>query len=160
MIQLQEIRNEKVHGKDEATKQQKRKAKAVISVRALHNLEEQVRPSNSFLFYPDVEEEIEHATTVKLEGFIAIKTRPIHNSVSKWADQATSKVKSIVEYIKTGGKNNRAVLERLEKRYRDHFQHKTHKKPKKKTKGRDSTVYYTMRQMSQSSFISLNNDLY
>ena len=37
-----------------------------------------------------------------------------------------SKVKSIVEWIKTGGKNNREVLERLEKRYRDHFRHKEH----------------------------------
>ena len=32
MIELWEIRNEEVHGKEEAVKQQKRKAKAVISV--------------------------------------------------------------------------------------------------------------------------------
>ena len=32
------IRNEEVHGKEEATKQQKRKAKAAISVQALHDL--------------------------------------------------------------------------------------------------------------------------
>ena len=31
-----------------------------------------------------------------------------------------------------GGNNNRAVLERLEKRYRDHFRHKAHKKPQKR----------------------------
>ena len=63
---------------------------------------------------------MEHATAAKLEGSIVMKTRPIHNSVSKWADRATSKVKSVVEWIKTGGKNNKAVLERLEKRYIDH----------------------------------------
>ena len=62
MIVLWEIRNEEVHGKEEeATKQQKRKAKAAISVRALHKLQDQVCPSDSFLFYPDMEEEIKHA---------------------------------------------------------------------------------------------------
>ena len=59
-------------------------------------LQDQARPSNLFLFYRDVEGEIEHATAAKLEGFIVMKTRPIHNSISKWADQATSKVKSII----------------------------------------------------------------
>ena len=54
-----------------------------------------VLASDSFLFYSDIEEEIEHATAVKLEGFIVMKTSPTHNSVGKWADQATSKVKSI-----------------------------------------------------------------
>ena len=87
MIELLEIRNKEVHGKDEATKQQKRKAKTAISIQALHNLQEKDCPKNSYLlFYPDVEEDIEHTTATKLEGFIAIKTRPIHNSVSKWAN--------------------------------------------------------------------------
>ena len=90
MIELWEIRNKEVHGKDEATKQLKKKANAAISVRALYNLQEQARPSNSFLFYPDVEEEIKHAIAAKLERFIAMKIRPIHNNVYKWADQATS----------------------------------------------------------------------
>ena len=40
MIELWEIRNKEVHGKEEATKQQKRKAKAAISTRFLHNLQE------------------------------------------------------------------------------------------------------------------------
>ena len=116
MIDLWEMRNEEVHGKDKATKQQKRKDKAAIAVRALHNLQEQARPSDSFLFYSDVEEEIEHATAAKLKGFIILKIRPIRNSIRKWAKRSTSKVKSIIEWIKTGGKNNRAALERLEKR--------------------------------------------
>ena len=100
MIDLQELRNEEVYGKEEATKLQNRKAKAAISVQALHNLHDlQViaRPSDSFLFYQDVGKEIKHATAAKLEGFIVMKTRPIHNSVSKRAEQAKSKVKSIVE---------------------------------------------------------------
>ena len=89
-----------------------------------------------------------------------MKTRPIHNSVSKWAKQSTSKVKSIVEWIRTGGKNNKEAIERIEKRLRDHFRHKAHTKPKKKTKRRDSTIYSTMRQTALSDFISLKNDLY
>ena len=84
MIDLQEMRNEQVHGKEEATKQQKRKVKAAISVQALRDLQKIACPSDSFLFYQDVEGEIEHATAAKLEGFITMKTKPIHNSVSKW----------------------------------------------------------------------------
>ena len=147
MIDLWELRNEEVHGKEEATKQQKRKGKAAISVQALYDLQEIARTSDSFLFYHDVEEEIEHATTAKMEGFIAMKPRPIHNSVSKWAKQAKSKIKSIVEWIKTGRKNNRAVIERVEKRHRDHFQHKAHKKPKKKRK--EGTVQYISQRYKQ-----------
>ena len=41
MIDLLEIRNKEVHGKKEAAKQQKRRAKAAISVRALHELQDQ-----------------------------------------------------------------------------------------------------------------------
>ena len=121
MIELWKIRNKEVHGKDKATKQQKRKAKAAISVRALQDLQEQAHPSDSFLFYPDVEEEIKHALAAKLEGFIAIKNRPIYNSVSKWANQATSEVKLIIELTQTGGNNNIVVLKRPEKRYRAHL---------------------------------------
>ena len=121
MIDLWEMRNEDMYGKEEATKQQKRKAKAAITVQALHNLQEQARPSGSVLFYSDVGNEIENATSTKSEGFIAMKNRPIHNSVSKWANRAKNTVKTIIEWIKTGGTNNRAVLEKLEKRYRDHF---------------------------------------
>ena len=81
-----------------------------------------------------MEEEIQHATIAKLEGFITIKTRPINNSASKRANWAPSKVKSIIEWIKMGGKNNRAALERLEKRYRDQFRNKAHKNHGRKRK--------------------------
>ena len=87
-----------------------------------------------------------------------MRTRPITNSVSKWAKQAICTVKSIVEWIKTGGQHNREKLERLEKRYRDHFRHNAHKKPQKKKKGSDSTVHPTLRQTSLSGFVSLNNN--
>ena len=97
MIELQELRKKEVHGKEEAIKQDKRKAKVAISVRALHDLQDLAHPSDSFLFYPDVEEEIKQATVAKLEGFIVMKTKPIYNSVSKWAERAKSGIKSIVE---------------------------------------------------------------
>ena len=85
MVDLWETRNKEVHSKEETTKQQKRKDKAAITVWALHKLEEQARPSNSNLFYQDVEESIKLATAATLEGFIAMKTRPINNSVREWA---------------------------------------------------------------------------
>ena len=50
MIDLWEMRNEDVHGKEEVPKQQKRKAKAAINMRALHKLEVIARPSDSMLF--------------------------------------------------------------------------------------------------------------
>ena len=77
-------------------------------------------------------EEIKHATAAKLEGFIVMKTRLINNSVSKWAKRATHKVKSIIEWITMTGKDNIAALERIEKRYRDHFRHEAHLKNNRK----------------------------
>ena len=118
--------------KEEARKQQKRKAKTAVSVRVLHKLEEIARPSDSILFYQDVEKAIEQGTAMKLEGFIAIKMRPIHNSVEKWAERTKSGAKSIVGWIRTRGKKNREIIERAEKRQRDHIWHEAHKKLKRK----------------------------
>ena len=160
MIDLWEMRNEEVHGKEEATIQQKRKEKAAITVRALHKLEEQARPSDSILFYQDVEATIERVPATTLEAFIAMKTKPINNSVREWAKRSTGRVKSIVDWIRVGGKNNKEAIDRIEKRQRDFYQHKAHKKSKKKKRSRDSTVYSTMRQTALSGFISLKNDLY
>ena len=121
IISLWELRNEEVHGKEEVTKQQKRKAEAAIRVRALHNRQEIARPSDSFLFYQDIGEEIKHAIVVKLDEFNAMKTKLIHNSVNKEAKRAKRNVKLIVKQIRIGGKNNRTILKRVEKRDRDHF---------------------------------------
>ena len=96
------------------------------------------------LFYQDVEKEIEQETTAKLEGFVAMKTRPIHNSVKKCADKAISGAKSVVGWFRTGEKMNREIIERAERvenRQRDHFKNEQYKKPQNKTKSRDSTVY-------------------
>ena len=82
MIDIWEVRNEEVHDKEEALKQQKRKAKAAVSARTLHQLQDQSQPSDTFLFYWDAEEEIKNATAAKLEGFIAMKTKPITNNVT------------------------------------------------------------------------------
>ena len=80
---LWEMRYEEVYGEEEVTKQQKRKEKAAISVRELHNLQEIARPSHAKIFYEDVEKEIEKGTAATVEGFVTIKTRPIHNSIKK-----------------------------------------------------------------------------
>ena len=70
-----------------------------------------------------------------------MKTKPITNSVTKWAEKETYKVKSIIEWIRTGGKDNEEAIKRLDKQNRDHFRHKAHKKSWKKKKGGDSTVH-------------------
>ena len=56
--------------------------------------------------------------------------------------------------------SNSRKRERKEKRQRIQFKNEQYKKPRKKTKSRNSTVYSTMRQQSLCGFISLNNDLY
>ena len=102
MIDLWEMRNEEVHGKEEVTIQQKRKEKVAITVRALHKLEEQARLSDSILFYQDVEATIERVPAVTLEAFVAMKNKLINNSVREWAKRSTGKVKSIVDWIRVG----------------------------------------------------------
>ena len=154
------MRKEAVQGKEEVTKQQKRKEKASVSVQDLHKLREIAHPSVSMLFYQDVEKGIEQGTAAKLEGFVAMKTRPIHNSVKKWADRAISCAKSVVGWIRTGGKKNKEIIERTENRQREQFKTEQYKKSRKKTKSRDSTVYSTMRQTSLCGFTFLKNDLY
>ena len=107
-----------------------------------------------------METEIEKATAATLEGFVAMKTKPIHNSVKQWADRAVIGVKSLIGWFRTGEKKNREIIERTENRQRIQFKNEQYKKPRKKNKSRDSTVYSTMKQQSLSGFISLHNDLY
>ena len=121
MIDLWKMRNEDVHGKEEVTKQQKRKTKEVISVSVSHKLKEIARRSDSMLFYQDVEKEKEQETAAKLERYITMKTRPIYHSVYKWADRAISGAKSVVDWIRTEQKKKREIVEKAEKRQQDHF---------------------------------------
>ena len=156
MIDLWEMRKEEVYGKEEITRQQIRKEKAATRVQALHKLQEIARQRDEKLFYADVDKQIETSTAATLEGFVAMKTKPIHNSVKQWADRAKLGVKSILGWIRTGGKKNREIIERTERR---HTAHKKQKNKKKTIKG-DSTVYSTSGQTSLCGFISLKNDLY
>ena len=107
-----------------------------------------------------MEKEIETGTAATLEGFVTMKTRPIHNSVKQWADRAVIGVKSVIGWFRTGGKKNREIIERTENGQRAQFKNEQHKKPRKKIKSRDSTVYSTMRQTSLCGFIPLQINLY
>ena len=106
-----------------------------------------------------MEATIERVPAATLEGFIAMKTRAINNSVKKWAKWSTGRVKSIVDWI-VRGMNNKEAVDRIEKRQRDFYRHEAHKKPRKKKRKKDSAVYSTMRQTALSGFISLKKDLY
>ena len=160
MLELWELRNDEIHGKEEAAIEHKRKERVAMTVRQLHKLEEHARPSDSNLFYQDMEATIERVPAATLEAFIAMKTKAIHNSVREWAKRSTGKCKSIVHWIRIKGKNNTEAIERLEKRQREFYRHEAHKKPRKKKRNRDSAVYSTMRQTALSGFTSLKNDLY
>ena len=70
-------------------------------------------------------------------------------------------IKSVINWIGTGGKENQEAIKRLDRQKWDQFIHEAHKKPRKKRKkGEDGTVYSTLGQTSMSSFVSLNNTLY
>ena len=159
MIELWEMRNKEVHGKEAAAIEQKRKERAAITVRELHKLEEQSRASDSILFYQDVKATIEQVPAATLEAFIAMKTKAINNSVKKRAKWSTGRVRSILNWI-VRGTNNKEAVDRIEKRQRDFYRHEAHKKPRKKKRKKDSTVYSTMRQTALSGFIFLKNNLY
>ena len=47
----------------------------------LHKLQETARPSDAKLFYADMDRQIETSTAATLEGFVAMYTKSIHNSV-------------------------------------------------------------------------------
>ena len=100
-----------------------------------------------------MEKQIKISTAETLEGFVAMKTKPIYNSVKQWVDRAKLGVKSIIGWIRKGGKNNREIIERTENRERRQFEKEQYKNPRKKNKGRGSTVYSTMKPQSLSGFV-------
>ena len=112
------MRNKEINGKEEVETQQKRIAKATISVCMLHKLQVQSRLQDAFLFYHNLEEEIQKATEAQLEGFIALKINAITNSITKWTERSIFKVKSVIEWICTGEKRNMGVIEQLDQRRR------------------------------------------
>ena len=78
---------------------QKRKEKAAVSVRDLHKLQEIAHSSDARLFYEDAKKEIEKRTAATLEKFVAMETKPIHNSVKQWVDRAVIGVKSVIGWL-------------------------------------------------------------
>ena len=76
-----------------------------------------------------MEEELEKATAAQLEGFIAMKTKVITNSITQWAKRLTIKVKSVLEWIRTGGKENEEAIEQIDQRKQGHFLYEAHRKP-------------------------------
>ena len=80
-----------------------------------------------YLFHPDVEIVIEEATAIRLESFIAMKTKAIYNSMLRWADISTRSAKSILHYFQSEKKE---AIERIHKRQQNQFIHEEHNKPR------------------------------
>ena len=72
--------------KEEGTKKTNKKRKKVTRVRALHKLQEIARPSNTKLFYADVDKQIKKSTVAR--------------------SQITNRMD------RTRGKNNREIIEK------------------------------------------------
>lgn len=98
-------------------KQHKRKAKTAKYMYVLEHYTSNKTSHNPVAHLCSIRmqlvEERENATAAKWKGFIiAMKTKAITNSVIKWAERATRKVQSRVEWIKTGGKNNKEAIQK------------------------------------------------
>ena len=61
-IELWEQRNEEVHGKTEAQRQNRRLEKLSTEVRHLHTMRHLTRPSDEFIFHDNVDQFLEKAT--------------------------------------------------------------------------------------------------
>ena len=73
MIDLWEIRNKEIHDKDKTKRSKRGKPRQQSVCETYINYRiKPVQVMHSY-FYWDVEEEIEHATAAKLEGFITIE---------------------------------------------------------------------------------------
>ena len=166
MIELWELRNEEVHGKEENEQQQKRKERAAILVRALHTKRDLARPSDSFLFFSDLDAEIESSSAIQLESFISMKTKAINNSVTMWKYQSTHEVLPILVWLRPY-QNNNNTINNIQKRKRNKFIHEENNKPRRKNKNnnnkrhkRDSTKHTHLKQTSLSGYVSLTTTLY
>ena len=63
-IELWEQRNEEVHGKTEAQKQNRGLEKLSTEVQHLHSMRNLTRPSDEFIFHEDAELFLEKATAI------------------------------------------------------------------------------------------------
>ena len=153
-IELWELRNEEVHGKTNEQQQRRRKERLCIEVRALHAMKDKVRPSDSYLFHPDVEEYLEAATASTIANYIVSHRKYILGSVDKWAKKAADKTRSILNWFVPkldGG------IERLHKTQRDKFIHDAYNKKKRR---KQKAVTCNLTQSSISAFVTLNQNLY
>ena len=91
----------------------KKKKKYMVKKKQLQEI---ARPSDTMIFCQDMKKEIEKGTAALLERYVAMEMRPIHNSVKKLEDRAISGAKSVVGWIRSGGKKNREITERIENR--------------------------------------------
>ena len=92
--------------------------KAATRVQELHKLQEIACLSDAKLLYADVQKQIKKSTVTTLKGFVAMETKPIHNSVKQRANRVVIVVKSIIGWIRTGGINNNISLKIIFRRFR------------------------------------------
>ena len=155
-IELWEQRNEEVHGKTEAQKQNRRLAKLSTEVRHLHSMRHLTRPSDDFLFYDDdeLEQFLEKATATTAANFISTNKRIIKHSIVAAKKQAITHTKNILHWlkpIKDGG------IERIQKWKRNRLVHDAFSKKKKR---KEVTAAPREMQSSLVGYITLQGDLH
>ena len=159
MIELWELRNTEVHGKEENHKQKVRKDRASKIVRELHGQQDLTRPSDGHLFHPNVDEYIEESEAIQLKTYVQIHTAPIMSSIKKWAENSTKRVETIMRWFQPETEEG---LIRIFSRQRNGLMYDAYskKKRRKKMKNKGGTGEPTWSQVSLTGFLSLQQNLY
>ena len=99
-MELWEQRNQDVHGKTEVQQQSRQLQKLRIEIRKLHNLRDQTRPSDDFIFHDDLDGFLENTTATKAANYISSTKRIILHSIATAAKAAVNKTKNALEWFK------------------------------------------------------------
>ena len=92
--------NKDVHGKAETQQQFRPLKRLKIEIQELHNLRDQIRPSDNFIFHDDLGGFLENATATRAANYISSTKEIILHSVAAAAKAAVTKTKNILECFK------------------------------------------------------------
>ena len=99
MILLWEQRNKNVHGSSDNEVETLRKQKLVEKAKELQLLQDDTRPSDSFLFPINFKQFISSSTSEQIASWICTSQRAIKNSVKKWKEHKDSGVRSVIGWL-------------------------------------------------------------
>ena len=103
-----------------AQQQSRRLQKLRIEIRKVHNLRDQTRPSDDFIFHDDPERFLENTTATKAANYISSTKWIVLHSIAAAAKAAVNNKKNILEWFKPVDQEG---LKRIQKWKRDQLVH-------------------------------------